>query len=182
MRLARAPVPMWQRIESSDEQLPLRRGPSSTAIPSVWRLLSNQLHHGCCWRSRTYTTRENCRSAAWMPAKGSKIPASVKHDSPRESSRSEPSDLVQLSRSVVIVAGAQNAGSALGVDPVTGRVGRHYAWVRVVGLAPDFCSHSVRPGRSDLPTRDHAELPGTVDLAHSGADLDLWPDRSDGAI
>ena len=50
------------------------------------------------------------------------------------------------------------------------------------GPAPDFCARSVRPGRSDLRTRDRAELPGTVDLACSGADLELRPDRSDGAI
>jgi hypothetical protein len=41
----RAPVPgeIWQSI---DTQLPLSRGPSSTAIPWVRRLLSNQLHRG----------------------------------------------------------------------------------------------------------------------------------------
>jgi hypothetical protein len=48
--------------------------------------------------------------------------------------------------------------------------------------APDFCARSVRPARSDLRTSDHADLPGTVDLAHSGAELELRPDRSDGAI
>ena len=45
---------------------------------------------------------------------GLQDPVAVNHGSPRESSRSEPSDLVQLGRSVVIVADAQNAGSALG--------------------------------------------------------------------
>jgi hypothetical protein len=48
--------------------------------------------------------------------------------------------------------------------------------------APDFCARSVRPARSDLRTSDHADLPGTFDLAHSGAELELRPDRSDGAI
>lgn len=38
--------PRGRRNDSSDTQLPLRRGPSSTAIPSVRRLLSNQLPHG----------------------------------------------------------------------------------------------------------------------------------------
>jgi hypothetical protein len=41
-----------------------------------------------------------------MPAKASKIPASVKFGSPKESWSPEPSDLVQLRKSVVIVAGA----------------------------------------------------------------------------
>ena len=36
--------------DASDTQLPLRRGPSSTAIPSVQRLLSNQLPHVSCRR------------------------------------------------------------------------------------------------------------------------------------
>ena len=94
-----------------------------------------QLHHGSCWRSATYTTQDNCRSAAWMPAKGSKIPASVKHGSPRESSRSEPSDLVQLGRSLVIVTGAQNAGSALGSVAVQGANMRRC----VLGVGPNFC-------------------------------------------
>src|SRR5664280_342282 len=35
-------------IDPSDTQWPLRRGPSSTAIPSVRRLLRNQLHEGFC--------------------------------------------------------------------------------------------------------------------------------------
>jgi hypothetical protein len=53
-------------------------------------------------------------------------------------------------------------------------VRRRYAWLRVgeagAGL---LCARSVRPGRSHSRTRDHAEFPGTVDLAHSGADLDF---------
>jgi len=70
-----------------------------------------------------------------MPAKGSKIPASVKRGSPRESSRSEPSDLVQLGRSLVIVTGAQNAGSALGSVAVQGANMRRC----VLGVGPNFC-------------------------------------------
>ena len=145
-----------------------RHGPSSDAIPSVRRFLRIQLHHGSCWRSPSYTTQDNCRSAASMPAKGSKIPASVKHGSPRESSRSEPSDLVQLGRSVVIVAGEQNAGSACAGSRVGGRARRQYVWLRVGRLAPDFRARSVPPG--------------TVDLACSGADPSLQLDRSGRAI
>jgi hypothetical protein len=61
-----------------------------------------------------------------------------------------------------------NAGSALGVNPVAGRAGRQYAWLRVGGPAPDSCARSVRPG--------------TVDLACSGADPSLRLDRAEGAI
>ena len=69
-----------------------------------------------------------CRAAAWMPAKGIEIPTSVKCGSPREGWRSELSDLVKLRKAVVIVAGVPNAGSAPGVNQVTGRAKRHYAW------------------------------------------------------
>ena len=76
-----------------------------------------------------------------------------------------------------------NAGSACVGSRVGGRVGRHYAWLRIGMPASDFCAR-VRSGRGGLTCEpgNHAELPGTVDLAHLGADLSLRSDRSDGAI
>jgi len=95
----------------------------------------------------------------------------------------ERSHPFQLGNLVTVVTAAQSAGSALGVNPVTDRAGRQYAWLRVGGPpASDSCARSVRPGRSDLRTRDHAEFPGTVDLAFSGADPSLRLNRSEGAI
>src|ERR1035437_5843486 len=76
----------------------------------------------------------------------------------------------------------QIAGSACAGSRKDGRVERHYAWLLAGRRASDFCARSVRPGRSDLRTRDHAELLGTVDLAHSGTDFELRPHGSDGAI
>jgi hypothetical protein len=52
----------------------------------------------------------------------------------------------------------QIAGSACAGSRKDGRVERHYAWLLVGRPASDFCARSVRPGRSDLRTRDHAEL------------------------
>ena len=76
-----------------------------------------------------------------------------------------------------------NADSALGVNPMTGREGRHYAWLVVGGRPPPgSCARSVRAGRPDLRTRDCAEFPETVDLACSGADPSLRLDRSEGSI
>jgi len=51
-------------------------------------------------------------------------------------------------------------------------------------LAPEHDSSTAQSGRSGrtCQAESTSELPGTVDLAHSGTDLDLWPDHSDGAI
>jgi hypothetical protein len=57
---------------------------------------------------------------------------------------------------VTVVAAAPNAGSLCDVNRVGGRVGRHYAWLRVGGPASDFCAR-VRSGRGGL-TRE----PGTM--------------------
>jgi hypothetical protein len=46
MQLSRTLAPRGWSIDSRDTQLPLRRGPPSTAIPSVQMLLRNQLHQG----------------------------------------------------------------------------------------------------------------------------------------
>jgi hypothetical protein len=131
-------------------------GPSSAAIPTVPRFLSNQLPQGSCRRSPAYSAQTKCRSAAWLPAEGSKIPVAVNHGSPRESSTSEPSDLVQLGRSVVIVADAQNAGSALGISRQGFRVGRHYAWLPVGPPAPAIGAR-IRCGRDGLGYEPGAE-------------------------
>jgi hypothetical protein len=73
-------------------------------------LPSIHLHQGSCRRSPNCCPLTKCRSAAWIPAKGTEIPVSIKCGLPRESWRSEPSDRVQLRKAVVIGAALQSAG------------------------------------------------------------------------
>src|SRR5664280_3526282 len=47
-------------------------------------------------------------------------------------------DPLQPDQLVTVENATQTAGSALGVDPVTRRAGRHYAWLRVGRPSPDI--------------------------------------------
>src|SRR5664280_3912420 len=114
------------RVASRSQSMSLT--PEKPWLGAMLRLLSNQLHRGSCRRSPACSTQTKCSSAAWTPAKGSEIPASVEYGSPRESWRSELSDLVQMGSAGVIVAGAPDAaGSACAGSRKDDRVERHYA-------------------------------------------------------